>query len=354
MFHEKVIKELKKLYPFKHWKEGGGEFLGKTLHQEQSGEINVCQMEYARQLQGIKISTDRKKQRAESITESEQQELRGVLGAVNWLVGGSRPDLAAWCSLLQQKVCRATVEQLIEANKLVSLARANAHVMVRVLPIPISEVQFVVLSDASWANAEDKCSQAGYLVAAGDPMLKEGHWGRFSILRWKSYKQDRQAHSTLGAELLSLSRAIAEARWMRSMWCEAIHEQYSLKEDTAWSRKIPLTAVVDCKPVFDHAHACTVSLKDKRMAIEMLLVKHDIKEHGIELKWVATKQMIVDVLTKVGAPVSLFLRVLREACFILKEDDVVNQWIDAGVKYRGLHKRRSDACSVFGVCESQQ
>ena len=90
------------------------------------------------------------------------------------------------------------------------------------------------------------------------------------------------------------------------------------------------------------------------MAIEMLLVKHDIKEHGIELKWVATKQMIVDVLTKVGAPVSLFLRVLREACFILNEDDVVNQCIDAGVKYIGLHKRRSDACSVFGVCESQQ
>ena len=304
-------------------------------------------------MKGIRIGSERRRQREADVTDEEQQQMRAVLGAVNWLVGGSRPDLAAWCSLLQQKVCKAKVEQLIETNKLVSLARENASVQVRVLPIPVPEVQFVVMSDASWANADEKCSQAGYLVAAGDEMLRRGHWGRFSVLRWKSYKQDRQAHSTLGAELLALSRAIAEARWMRSLWCEAIHASYSLEEDVKWSRSIPLTAVVDCKPVFDHATSCTVSLKDKRMAIEMLLVKNDIKEHGIELKWVATKQMIVDSLTKIGAPVSLLLQVLKEACFILKEDEVVNQWIDKGIRYSGL-RNRSDTCSVLGVCGNQR
>ncbi|CAE7637419.1 PCSK5 [Symbiodinium sp. CCMP2592] len=288
-FQEHVVNKLKQQYPFKHWKVGAGEFLGKMLRQEPSGEITICQLEYASQLQGISISAERRRQKGEELSEGERQQMRAVLGAVNWLVGGSRPDLAAWCSLLQQKVSKGTVEQLIETNKLVTLARENAAMMIRILPIPTSDIRFVVMSDASWANAENRCSQAGYLVAAVDDMLHKGHWGRFSLMRWRSYKQDRQAHSTLGAELLALSRAIAEARWIRSLWCEAMYEGYQLSEDQKWSNSIPLTAVVDCKPVYDHAQACTVSLKDKRMAIEMLLVKNDIKVHNISLRWVVSK-----------------------------------------------------------------
>ena len=351
VFRKHVIEQLKGLYPFKHWKEGSGEFLGKVLKQEASGEIVISQMEYATELKGIHMSAARKKERGESVTDEERQQMRAVLGAVNWLVGGSRPDLAAWCSLLQQKVSKAQVEHLVETNKLVSLARENAAMAIRILPIPVSELSFVVLSDASWANASEKCSQAGYMIAAVDSMLQQGHWGRMSLLRWCSYKQDRQAHSTLGAELLALSRALAEARWLRSIWCEAVYAKYELQDDKSWSNKVQLTAVVDCKPVYDHTKSSTVSLKDKRMAIEMLLVKNDIKVHNITLKWIATKQMIVDVLTKLGAPMSLLLRVLREACFILKEDEVVHQWAEKP-KYRGFRKT-SDACSLLGVCESK-
>ncbi|CAE7257454.1 GIP [Symbiodinium microadriaticum] len=337
-FEKCVVQELKKIYPFKHWKRKQGEFLGKVLQQDETGEIRISQAEYASQLKGLSIPVARKKQREERLSEEETGQLRAVLGAVNWLVSGSRPDLAAWCSLLQQKVSTATVEQLVEANKLVSLAREHADMAIRVRPINVEELQFVVLSDASWANAAKKCSQAGYMIAAGDKMLQQGHWGTFSLLRWKSYKQDRQTHSTLGAELLSLSRAVAEARWMRSMWCEALNEKYKLEDDLSWSAKVPLTAVIDCKPVYDHAHSCTVSIKDKRMAIEMLLLKNDIRKHNIQLKWVATRQMIVDVLTKLGAPMSLLRRVLKEACFVLTEDRVVDQWAEKP-KFRGYFRK---------------
>ena len=107
------------------------------------------------------------------------------------------------------------------------------------------------------------------------------------------------------------------------MWCEAVNFDYSLKEDNAWSNQLPITAAIDCKPVYDHAHSSTVSLKDKRMAIEMLLLKQDIRKYSISLCWMATSQMIVDVLTKRGAPMNLFRRVLREGSFILVEDEAV-------------------------------
>lgn len=49
--------------------------------------------------------------------------MRGILGEVQWLVTGSRPDLAAACSLMQQRVACSTVNDLIEVNKIVAMAR---------------------------------------------------------------------------------------------------------------------------------------------------------------------------------------------------------------------------------------
>ena len=219
----------------------------------------------------------------------------------------------------------AVVQDLIDVNRVISMAHDNSSAHIWIRSIPVQNVQFTVLTDAAWANGKDCCSQAGYMVAACDAELPGGKWGVFSIMRWRSYKQDRQTHSTLGAELLSLSRGLAEARWIRSMWCEAMNADYELRRDHQWSCRIPLTAVIDCKPVYDHAHSETVSIKDKRMAIEMLLLKEDIAKYNISLRWMATKQMIVDVLTKKGAPMNLFRKVVQQGKFVLIEDEAVEK-----------------------------
>ena len=86
------------------------------------------------------------------------------------------------------------------------------------------------------------------MIAASDEKLESGEWGVFSILRWKSYQQDTQTHSTLGAELLSLSRGLAEARWVRSMWIAAMNASYEQFRDHTWSCKIPIIAVLDVVP----------------------------------------------------------------------------------------------------------
>ncbi|CAE7838462.1 GIP [Symbiodinium sp. CCMP2592] len=319
----KIRSALKAMFPFKHWKMKEGEFLGKTLQQQSDGSIRIHQREYAKQLKGLSLSRERRRELSESVSEEERRQLRGVLGAVNWLVSSSRPDVAAWCSLLQQRVCDATVSDLIEANKLVSFCHDNCNAHVWIRSIPMEQVQFTMLSDAAWANAQGCCSQAGYMIAACTDDLPAGRWGLFSVMRWRSYKQDRQTHSTLGAELLSLSRGLAEARWLRSMWCEARFPEYNLRADHVWSCKIPITAVIDCKPVYDHVEGPVIAVKDKRVAIEMMLVKEDISKYNISLRWMATKQMIVDVLTKRGAPMGLFRNIMQRGEFVLVEDKEV-------------------------------
>ena len=109
------------------------------------------------------------------VTEQEKTQMRALLGEVNWIAMNSRPDLAASCSLLQQKTSNAKVEDLIECNRLVSLVRDFAHGCVTIHPIPPSELEFAVWSDASWANATDKKSQGGYLIMAASCELRKGN-----------------------------------------------------------------------------------------------------------------------------------------------------------------------------------
>ena len=320
-FEERIVAPLKKKYPFKRWHEDKGAFLGHWLEQQDNFDIHVHQKEYAKKLNGIQLDAARKKQDDMKTTDQEKKEMRAVLGAVNWLVSGSRPDLAASCSLLQQEVIQSVVADLIDVNRLVAAAHEGAETTIKIKSIKANDICFLAVSDAAWANVPSLCSQAGYMVAAIHKKIMSNCWSDFSLLRWKSYKQDRRIPSTLGAELIALSRAIAETRWIRSMWHEAVNYDYRLPEDKSWDQAIPIVAIVDNKPLYDHAKSeVNNSIKDKRHAIEMLIVKNDLRAHNIQLRWVATYQMVGDILTKKGVPVDLLRKVLQWGKFVIVED----------------------------------
>lgn len=186
MFHEKVLLKLRDKYPFKHWKVGGGSFLGRELKQLDDGTIVCGQKEYAQKVETIRISKDRRKEKDSEVTEKERRQLRGVIGAANWLMGSTRPDIAVLSGWLQQRVQRAKVQDLIEANKLVSKIRDLAHVQLKIQKISLDKGVILVATDASWGNNEDLKSQAGYVVCFGDQQLKQGKEGLVNPLRWKS------------------------------------------------------------------------------------------------------------------------------------------------------------------------
>ena len=94
--------------------------------------------------------------------------------------------------------------------------------------------------------------------------FESGFWSTFSPMRWRSYKQDRQVELTLGAELLVLSRATAEAKWIRSLWSEAMNAKYTLETHDKWSAQVPVTTCLESKPVYDHIHGQLMIIKDKR------------------------------------------------------------------------------------------
>ena len=112
----------------------------------------IDQASYVRSVKTIETSKERRKEKESPVTEKEKQQLRAVLGAANWMVGSSRPDLAAHTALLQQSINKACVGVLIEANKLVARIRDFAHVTVQIRSIPLEHSMVVAASDASWSN----------------------------------------------------------------------------------------------------------------------------------------------------------------------------------------------------------
>ena len=258
--------------------------MGKFLKQRDDHSIVVQQKEYADTLESIHITKERRKEKDSETTAAEKTQVRGVLGEIQWLVTGSRPDLAAGCSLLQQKISKSVVQDLIEVNRLVAMARDHSGMEIVVKPLDPRTIEFASWSDASFANAEAWKSQGGYMICAVEPGLRLDDWSNLTPLRWRSYKQDRQVASTLGAELLTLSRTIAETKWVRSLWTEAMYGNYKMEEDQIWTSRIPITISVDSRPVFDHLNGQLMTINDKRLAIEMLLVKQNISRDGVSIR----------------------------------------------------------------------
>ena len=164
------------------------------------------------------------------------------------------------------------------------------------------------------------------MVCAVEKGLKENKWSKVSPWRWRSFKQDRQTASTLAAQLLTMSRAVAEAKWLRSMWTEMTCPSYTLESDRELTKQTAIVLSIDSRPAYDHLHGQVMTIKDKRLAIEMLLMKQDIGSENVLVKWLPADLMIVDGLTKLGAPMMLLRRVLREGRVILQENDEMTKW----------------------------
>ena len=208
--------------------------------------------------------------------------------------------------------------------------------------IPIEQGVFLVATDASWANAQALRSQGGHVLMFASADLADEKWAKVSPLRWRSFKLERHTQSTLGSELMSLSRGIAECDWLRSMMAEAWFENYELERDKEYREKFKVIITIDNKPIYDHTQGDGIVVKDKRMAIDMLLVRRDIRSSNMVLRWVDTQQMLADSLTKTTADPGFLRYVMRFGEYVVVKEDRSLEW-----RLRERQKRK-EAKEKFG------
>ena len=119
--------------------------------------------------------------------------------SAKWFGNQTRPDLCVSTSLLQGAHASATVADTRETNKLVRLCRQDAHVPIRVSPIPLDDLTFG-FGDCGWCVRRDGSSQGGSLIIAADKRILDGFVAMTTLVDWKSYKCKRVVRSSLAGE----------------------------------------------------------------------------------------------------------------------------------------------------------
>lgn len=98
---------------------------------------------------------------------------------------------------------------------------------------------------------------------------------------------------------------------MRSLFAELLNEDYRLENDKHLREQMNMLVTIDNRPIYDHTMGDGVIIKDKRSAIDMLMVRRDIRQTNVILKWVHSGSMLADCLTKGSASPGLLLEVFR-------------------------------------------
>ena len=107
-------------------------FTGIHLSQRSDKGIVLSQSEYVKNIKPIHIDPNRKSQRVASVNEDERQQLRALIGSLQYAATNTRPDLASRLSYLQSRINNADVETLCEGNKILHEAKRHHDVAIRI------------------------------------------------------------------------------------------------------------------------------------------------------------------------------------------------------------------------------
>ena len=322
--YNRAIQRLKARFQYRKWRQGSGEFCGVQYFQDpESKEITYDQKAYAQNIRPIAMTKDRQKQRKQLANEREITALRAVNGALNWLASQTRPDISVQASFSQQAFPSPTVEHLLSANEAVHRARQYSDVALTVRHVPWEDLNIVFHSDAGFANASQGKTQAGYILAFTTSQLAEDQPSVWSPFCWKSYKMSRVVASTLAGETQSFATASGISEWMSLMVSEAKHGCFDLRACEDHLRCVPITGVTDCKSLFDALNTPTSpgKIEDKRVAIDLAIVRQSMSRCGLQVRWCPTQLMIADGLTKNQAdPADLMRALLANGVYQLSNE----------------------------------
>ena len=296
---EQSIKRLRDTFPFRKWKIGAGSFCGSELHQcPKTFAISVSQEKFAEKLEKPKLRT--KESPLVEINQAEASSLKSVLGGALWLARETRPDLAVQVSQGQQLLPRPTLGAARTVGNVVRRAKQYKTMVWKILPIPLNDLCLCLHTDAAFANAKKQGTQAGYIVGVTTKELQIGKPAAWSPCVWKSYRLKRVVGSTFAGESQVLSDGLGHAEWVACHIAEAKHFDFSLANRESKLREFQLQAIVDCKSIYDHLQnfASPGSVSDKRVAIDLVIVRETLARVGGKIRWAPTWLQLADALTK--------------------------------------------------------
>ena len=299
-YWRKCMEALLAAFRWTPWEENKFKQCGVNIDQQHDGHIIQEQEEYLATVEEIPLTAERIAQPTHLVTERERSQLRALLGALQWLVTQTRVDGCIDVNLLQSHVTKATVEDLLAANKILrKLRQGPSKLYIRKIIGPVS---LVAWSDASWANRKDGKSTGGFLVGICGTDVLDGKRGHVSIVSWGTNKLKRVARSSMSAEMQALANAEDELHLCRVAWAEFNGEDVEIGDVDKTLKAYPAAIIIDAKSIYDTLTSQTqpLQLAEKRTALELLAYLKNTESNGTQTRWVHGGANLADGLTKQG------------------------------------------------------
>ena len=165
------------------------------------------------------------------------------------------------------------------------------------LGMDINEWILVGHGDCGLKSMPDKITSVrGYVV-----MLCNKKTNACCILVWKSKTIRRKVRSTLAGEALAMIGVIGEIVYIKAM----LEQLFGTRV-----RDIPTLVLSDCKNL-TQAIRSTSLVEDPWLIPDIAVIKDAVGDKTVnEVRWVNSKDMLADCLTKAGASGSCLMEVL--------------------------------------------
>ena len=111
-----------------------------------------------------KVTQDMRRNPGGDVTAHQKTELRGVQAKIAWVVRNTRPELAFESARLQQRVDKATIQDVVDTNALVDKAMRGAKSAVTIQALDFGTLEALAVGDSSFTNGENGSTQAGFLI----------------------------------------------------------------------------------------------------------------------------------------------------------------------------------------------
>ena len=354
-----VIRELEKKYPFGSKRVQQFVFTGIDMHQHANKSISLSQSKYVREINPIAIDPSRKKDPLQEVTTKERQDLRALIGSLQYASVHTRPDISSRLSHLQSAINKATVETLMMANQTLHIAKKHHDVEIKIQPIPLEALRFLAFSDASFASANNPSSHTGCMIMCTHADICKNVTCPVSPMVWGCKKIQRVVTSTLAAETVSLHTVLDQLSWVKLCWAWMLNPKTEWRKPTETLKQLPSAvttttfkppedspsvATTDCKSLFDLVtRTAPPQCAEFRTQLAARAIK-DMLAEGTNLRWVHSGAQLADCLTKVME--SAFMReTLRLGHYRLHDEgEVLKDRANARTRIKWLRTEQDQNC----------
>ena len=133
--------------------------------------------------------------------------------------------------------------------------------------------------------------------------------GKINIILWQSHKLKRKIRNTLAAETMAANEGVEAGDLIRAYLAVLMNPgPYPKREWESYVRTIPHEMITDPKSLFDHLNKPGSTPGDKRLRLDMEILREQLETMALTVRWVSSEQMPADALIKGSVQTMAYMR----------------------------------------------